>query len=76
MPIGLRSGGWTGYPACPDCKAWEQEVRDLEEHIAHLKIVKYEDDMYYEEQIQDLQKEVKRLNKRLQLLVEEEENDL
>lgn len=61
--------------SCPDCKSWEQEVIDLGEEIAYLKMVRYEDAKFYEEEIKNYQTELKRLNKRMQLLLGEEIDD-
>lgn len=61
--------------SCPDCKSWEQEVEDLKKENAYLWSARREDTLYYEEEIKNYQTELKRLNKRMQLLLGEEIDD-
>lgn len=57
------------YYSCEECKSWEQEVEDLKKEIEYLNTSRREDEKYYEKEIQFYQLELKKLNKRMQLLL-------
>lgn len=58
----------TWVPRCDDCISWEQEVIDLQTELECVV-------SYYREEIKNYQELVKKLNKRIQLLLAEREEE-